>query len=167
MKNKIQVKNTFFQNGSHPAIEINQGVILNLLSSKGANTKGKSKFVVDMKTFLQEPNKDDVTDNIIFCNFLEHAHYPILSALSAAAVITFSMNYDDYVQLMVVNSAIGVFGGFGNLSFNSEISKFLTSIDGKEIYVDTLYNRIILPDSKLPEELSNYEFDLGDIFSYK
>ncbi len=168
INNKIQHKKTYLTDIDKSVLSSEKALVLNLLASKGANTKGKLKFVEDSKTFLKSPKQEEVAGFILVLNTIEPSLYPMLSALSVRGIIVNAIDYKAYQELLPLNSSFGVYAGYSNNNdFSPELIEYFKSIIGTEVYIDTLYNRLIIPDVDEPEFLRNYQFDIENLMRYK
>lgn len=168
IKNKIQHKKAFVTDIDKSFLSSDKALVINLLASKGANTKGKIKFIEDSKTLQKSPKQEDVAGLILVLNSIEPSQYPMLSALSVRGIIVNAIDYKSYQDLLPLNSSFGVYAGYSNNhQFSNDLIEYFKSINGTEVYMDTLYNRLIIPDVDEPDFLKNYQFDLENLMRYK
>jgi len=92
--------------------------------------------------------------------------YPVVSAMRAKALIVFVGNYKHISTAYHTYSSFGIIFGYGKQFTKDALYKYLKACDGKYVWLDTLFNRLLIIDDK-PSFIGKYEFDLDEIMGYK
>lgn len=136
------------------------GLYINLLVSKGRNTLGSIMYIPPDKFNLKSLANLKLKDKIIVVDNLPSEFYPRLAALNVAGIITNSLDYSFYKNIILLSVPIGVYSGFGNIDFDKKTTNIFKTLSESncEGYLDVDYNRLFIPLNKAPN-IKNYEFE--------
>jgi len=144
----------------------NKGTIVQLPYVFGASKTGKLQYIDDIAKFKSDPSSFNIKDKIILTDTYDAEMYPVVSAMRAKALIVFVGNYKHISTAYHTCSSFGIIFGYGKHFTKDALYKYLKACDGKYVWLDTLFNRLLIIDDK-PSFIGKYEFDLDEIMGYK
>ncbi len=148
-----------------PAIQIN------LFESKGGSAVGPIKYLSSAQIKDRKTLNSRVEKSIVVTDQITAELYPMLSTLGVGAIIANSIDYSLYKNMIILAVPIGIITGFGytpNEKSKSEVKpilnedealiKYIKSIEGKTVWVDGEYGRLIIPETKEPMSLKRHNW---------
>ena len=150
---------------------------LNLFDSKGEGAAGRVVYLPVKNIKAGKIPEDLVKDAILITDKITMDTYPLLTTLGAKGVITNSIDYYLYRDMIILAVPVGIISGFGLLDEDSTLVKYFSGISmnvafsntaatkfasGKRLaWFDTIYSRLLIPEEKAPVWAGAYKFDLG------
>ena len=134
------------------------GLVINLFGAKGDFVIGPLKYL-DSKSFNDRKNLPaDLEKCVLITDHLDGQLYPLISALGVSAIIANSIESDVFDEIIIISTPVAVISGFGLLSINEKLVKYFKSNESKQVWLDTLYDRLVLPESKTPAFMKSFKY---------
>jgi len=133
---------------------------ISLFESKGDPVFANLKYIPNIKFKDRKNPPQNIEDSIIITDKLTSETYPMLSTLGAVGVISNSIDYYLYRDIIILAVPVGIVSGFGTLKEDKILLKYLQDREDFIVWLDTTYNRLVIPEKKMPVDLKNYKFDL-------
>jgi hypothetical protein len=134
------------------------GVVLNLLDSKGEGKTGKLRYISSMDFENKKNLPSNLENVIVVMDYLIPEAYPILSTLGAVGVISNSIDYMIYSEMIILAVPIGLITGFGRHKEDLKLKKFFLDQEDSLAWFDSDNSKLIIPMDKSPSWLKSYEF---------
>ena len=156
---------------------------INLFESKGGSAVGPIKYLSSTQIKDRKNLPARVEKSIIVTDQITADLYPMLSTLGVGAIIANSIDYSLYRNMIILAVPIGIISGFGYTPHEkktagsavtqrkSEVKpvikedevliKYINSIEGKTVWVDGDYGRLIIPETKEPMSLKRHHWKLN------
>lgn len=161
-------------------------VQINLFEAKGGSTFGPIRYLSSAQIKDRKSLPSKVEKSVIVTDQITADLYPMLSTLGVGAIIANSIDYSLYKNMIILAVPIGIISGFGytptekvatkagssktEVARPSEIKpvfnedevliKYIKSIEGKTVWVDGDYGRLVIPEVKEPMSLKRHHWKL-------
>lgn len=139
------------------------GTIINLFGVKGQSVLGDLEYISSSELQSKEASHFSLKDKIVVLDSAHQQSYPMLSTIGAKGIITNSLDYNLYNDIIILAVPIGIISGFGALTEDDVLVKYLEDKKGVKVWFDCGYNRLIIPDKEKPAWIENYKFDLKKV----
>lgn len=151
-----------------PAVQVN------LFETKGGSAIGPIKYISSDQIRERKSLTSHIEKSVIVTEQITAELYPMLSTLGVGAIIANSIDYSLFKNMIILAVPIGIISGFGytpNEKSKSEIKpvlnedealiKYVKSIEGKTVWVDGDYGRLIIPETREPASLKRHHWKLN------
>lgn len=150
-----------------PALQVN------FFESRGGSAVGPIKYLSSTQIRDRKRPPSHIEKSIIVTEQITAELYPMLSTLGVGAIVANSIDYSLFKNMIILAVPIGIITGFGYtpnekstsevkpvLSEDEALIKYVKSIEGKTVWVDGDYGRLIIPEPKEPIWLKKHHFKL-------
>lgn len=138
------------------------GCYVNFLASKGRNSSGNIMYLNQKLFSLKKLSTLKLENKIVVVDYLPAEYYPRLAALNVSGIVTNSLDYNLFKNIILLSTPIAVYSGFGNIPFDKKTIKIFKEFEGKHAYFDVDYNRLFVGFDKPGSFNKNYSFEYPD-----
>ncbi len=149
-------------------------VQVNLFESKAGSAVGPIRYISSDQIRERKTLTSHIEKSVIVTEQITAELYPMLSTLGVGAIIANSIDYSLFKNMIILAVPIGIISGFGytpNEKGKSEVKpiltedealiKYIKSIEGKTVWVDGDYGRLIIPETREPASLKRHHWKLN------
>lgn len=138
-------------------------VVINLFNSKGDSIVGNLRYVKSSDFSDKKSISKDLEGKVAIIDNLTKELYPMLSTLGVVGIITNGLDYHLFDDIILLAVPVGIISGYGELKEDSEILAYIEKNEGKNVWFDAKYSRLVIPEMKEPIWLKKYQYDLKKI----
>jgi len=119
---------------------------LGLIDAKGDTAIGTVNYISQKELSFQKYKLQSYEGSIIVTDFMDSKIYPKLSAMGIVGIVTNSIDFELFNDIVTLAVPVGVISGFGLLKEDKSLVEWFESVKGHTAILDGRYNKLIFPE---------------------